>query len=247
MRWLAVAVALCLGSPAWGDIVRPEIELITAVKLGTDATSFAEQLIERARQQMIESYQANDEAHRARYNRDPARRARAEERERRLAQYANAHLDLAIALLERRDPVTVRSLVLVGYAHQLARREALADDAARALVELCWRCPEAADAHLRLADHALAAATDVDSLAPAIEHFGAAAANDAASPEVRAYAEYKLAWCLYNLDDRSAALAHLRWSLGLAVAAGNKGDRLARQVRKDVATLMANRPLSNDF
>jgi hypothetical protein len=233
MRWLAVAVILGVCANARADeLVRPEIDMITVAPLRTSDTGFVEQLLERARKQLIASYEANDEGHRARYNHDQARADAAEERERRLLAYANAHIDLAIALLERRRPRTVRALVLIGYAHRLARRELRGIDADRALVELCWRCREAADAHLRLGDHAFASAEDAAALAPAIEHFAAAAASDAASAEMRAYAEYKLAWCLHNQHDDAAALAHLQWAFGLAESAGTKGDRLAREAKR---------------
>jgi hypothetical protein len=221
----AFAVVLLLvasGGPssARAGVTRPTLEFGPTPPLRAVETNPAAQLLAHASRQWAAAIRADLDANLASYDGEMIRKRILWAREAWLRLEARAHVDLAVEMLEHPARRTVRSYALVAFGHRLVGREDRARLADRALVELCRRCPEAAEAHLRLADHVLATAPDADSLAPAIEHFGAAIAADVATAEVstviRAYAHYKLAWCLYNLGDHAATEAHLRIAAGLA-------------------------------
>jgi hypothetical protein len=259
---LALVLALVVGTSTAGAeptalagpvIVRPEVELLRVMKLSPSTRHPVEQQLVRAQQLRIARFVALDDAASARRRGDRAAAERAELRARLAERRATSHVDAAVALVaalraeEPSAPVgrRARDLVLLGHAADLSGRDAIGDQLAAELIRVCPRCVEAGDAHLRLGDRAFATATDAASLTPAIEHFAAASAVEAAPADLRAFAEYKLAWCLYNLGDRAGALAHLRWSAALAAPAGSRSERLIRIAQRDADRLLRNLPLSD--
>lgn len=151
---------------------------------------------------------------------------RARELERRAREAALA----AIAAIDRIDasaPVRARAeaLWLRVYLLDVLERGAEAVADAQRLVELCPRCREAANAYVRIGEHAFERA----DLRAALDAYRRAIATPGIAAELRAFALYKIGWSQLNLADFPASWA----AFDEARRAAPAGAPIAREAARD--------------
>ena len=201
----------------------------------TEHLRLAELLVERSSRARIARFRAEAAAHEARLRGDTGAVARAERRaaghEEAWRRDARAVIDAVSAIDERAAPaVRARALSLAAWQYDSLGDSTAAVRASERLIAACASCAEAADAHLRIAERLFEEA----KLPDAIARYELAIAARSATPEVRAYARYKIGWCLYNLGDFVAAWDALDRARREADHSGNASTgRLAREARRD--------------
>jgi tetratricopeptide (TPR) repeat protein len=231
-----------LSSTALDGAIREAHARVAGGAGAADRLRLAELLIERSSRAHIARFRAEEAAYDARTRGDAGAAARAErraaDREEARRRDARAAIEALSAVGDHAAPtVRARALSLEAWQNERLADTSAALRASERLVTACPRCPEAADAHLRVAEHLFEEA----KLERAVERYERAIATPGSSPELRAYARYKIGWCLYNLADFVGA-----WdALDAARREGERtadasGARLAREARRDQLRALAS-------
>lgn len=248
-----------------GDLVRPDVELVrprpapaatpsdpeAAIEMlsrraergeATDAERLrlAELLADRATRRFEQAYRAMDAAFAAHQRGDAAEREREgsvrdEELSsaRRDEERAIEHLRSVSRQAERR--LRARALSLESYLLVSLEHEEQATDAAEKVLRICPSCDEAADAHLRIAEHAFVEA----NMQLAIEHYRRVLDVPGASADQRAYARYKCGWALFNLGRFGEAWTEIDAARREASEQGEASRTLVREAKRDLVLVLS--------